>query len=173
MKGRKNARPPPRYRRAAREHIAELWGRRGSSQVKRNELYGHKLEWWYSYMAHEREALLLRACGALTYTLRGYALKGELPEDSRKELEKLATEEQRLAREGLVRLLGEDGEEASYKHIDELTPKDIPARRRAELAQMSFLKERLAFWPRAPQALRAIHRADESIGGYSSGGGRP
>ena len=117
-------------------HVLEL--------LKRNELYGHKLE-WYSYIAHEREALLLRACGALTYSLRGYALKGELPEDSRKELETLATEEQRLAREGLVRLLGEDGEEASYKHIDELTPEDIPARRRAELVQTSFLKERLAF----------------------------
>jgi len=117
-------------------HVLEL--------LKRSELYGHKLE-WYSYIAHEREALLLRACGALTYSLRGYALKGELPEDSRKELETLATEEQRLAREGLVRLLGEDGQEASYKHIDELTPEDIPARRRAELVQMSFLKERLAF----------------------------
>jgi hypothetical protein len=56
-------------------------------------------------------------------------------------LDRLIEEDRGQAREGMVRLLGEDGE-VSHKHVDELSPEDVPARRRAETAMMDFLMRR-------------------------------
>jgi hypothetical protein len=46
-----------------------------------------------------------------------------------------------LAHEGLLQLIGEDGS-TSLKHIDDLTPDDVPAKRRAEMRLLGFLRER-------------------------------
>jgi hypothetical protein len=40
-----------------------------------------------------------------------------------------------------VSLVAEDGT-VSHKHVDELTPEDMPARQRAEVARLDWLMER-------------------------------
>lgn len=99
------------------------------------ELDGNK-EAWLRYLAAEREALLLRADGLLAH-----ALSGAQPGESKVDLERMAAEDERLAREGLVRLLSEDGS-TGLRHVDDLTPADVPARRRAEMQILGFLRER-------------------------------
>jgi len=100
------------------------------------ELDGNK-EAWLRYLAAEREALLLRANGLLAH-----ALTGVQPGESEEDLERMAAEDERLAREGLLRVLSEDGS-ISLKHIeDDLTPHDVTARRRAETQLLGFLRER-------------------------------
>jgi hypothetical protein len=99
------------------------------------ELDGNK-EAWLRYLAAEREALLLRANGLLAH-----ALSGVQPGESKEDLERMAADDERLAREGLLRLLSEDGS-VILKHIDELTPGDVAARRRAETQLLGFLRER-------------------------------
>lgn len=100
-----------------------------------NELDGNK-EAWLRHMAAERQALLLRADGLLAHVLAGMR-----PGESREDLQSMVSEDERLAREGLLRLLYEDGSSA-LKHIDDLTPADVPARRRAEVQLLAFLRER-------------------------------
>jgi hypothetical protein len=99
------------------------------------ELDGNK-EAWLRYFAAEREALMLRANGLLAH-----ALSGAQPGESKEDLERMAAEDERLAREGLVRLLSEDGS-VILKHIDDLAPGDVSARRRAETQLLGFLRER-------------------------------
>jgi hypothetical protein len=99
------------------------------------ELDGIK-EAWLRYLAAEREALMLRANGLLAY-----ALSGVQPGESKDDLERMASKDERLAREGLLRLLAENGS-VSLKHIDDLTPDDVAARRRAETQLLGFLRER-------------------------------
>jgi hypothetical protein len=60
---------------------------------------------------------------------------------SQRELERMASEDRHTAYEGLLELRSEQGE-LSYKHIDQLTPEDRPARIRAELARIEWLLER-------------------------------
>lgn len=91
---------------------------------------------WLRYLAAEREALLLRASGLLSHVFASVR-SGE----SREELDRIAQEDERLAQEGLLRLLGEDGY-VCLKHVDDLTPEDVPARRRAEVQLLDFLRER-------------------------------
>ena len=99
------------------------------------ELDGNKGA-WLRYLAAEREALLLRANSLLSHVLSSVQ-----PGESKEDLERLAAEDERLAREGLVRLLSEDGS-IVLKHIDDLTPGDVAARRRAETQLLGFLRER-------------------------------
>ena len=99
------------------------------------ELNGNK-EAWLRYLAAEREALLVRANGLLSS-----ALSNVQPGETKEDLERMATEDKRLAREGLLRLLSEDGS-VILKHIDDLTPGDVAARRRAEMQLLDFLRER-------------------------------
>ena len=99
------------------------------------ELDGNKGA-WLRYLAAEREALLLRANSLLSHVLSSVQ-----PGESKEDLERMAAEDERLAREGLVRLLSEDGS-IVLKHIDDLTPGDVAARRRAETQLLGFLKER-------------------------------
>jgi len=103
--------------------------------MERYELDGNKHA-WLRYLAAEREALMLRANGLLAH-----ALASVQPGESKEELELMAAEDEHLAREGLLQLIGEDGS-TSLKHIDDLTPDDVPARRRAEMRLLGFLKER-------------------------------
>jgi len=93
-------------------------------------------EGWEIFMSGERKTLAERANGRL-----GYALRTTLPGESREELDRLIEEDRHLAQTGLVSLVAEDGT-VSHKHVDELTPEDIPARQRAEVARLDWLMER-------------------------------
>ena len=93
-------------------------------------------EGWEIFMSEERKTLVERANGKL-----GYALRTTLPGESREELDRLIEEDRRLAQTGLVSLVAEDGT-VSHKHVDELTPEDMPARQRAEVARLDWLMER-------------------------------
>ena len=84
----------------------------------------------------ERQVLVLRANGLLAYLL-----EDPVPGEAREDLDRMAAEDQRLAREGLVRLAGEDGE-LSYKHVDELSLEDVPARKRVEQTLLDLLVAR-------------------------------
>jgi hypothetical protein len=57
------------------------------------------------------------------------------------ELDRKAAEDPRLAQDGMVKL--KVGEEIHYKHIDELTREDRPARIAAETEEVDWLMERL------------------------------
>jgi hypothetical protein len=92
---------------------------------------------WEMFILREREMLVGRANGRLAY-----ALRTTLPGESREELDRLIEEDRRLAQVGLVSLVAEDGT-MDHKHVDELTPEDLPARRRAESAQLAWLMERM------------------------------
>jgi hypothetical protein len=59
-------------------------------------------------------------------------------------LERLALEDQRQAEEGLVALMS--GEKVSYKHVEELSEKDMPARIAANRLRTTWLKERQDGW---------------------------
>jgi len=93
-------------------------------------------EGWEIFMSGERKTLVERAHGRL-----GYALRTTLPGESREELDRLIEDDRRLAQTGLVSLVAEDGT-VSHKHVDELTPEDMPARQRAEAARLDWLMER-------------------------------
>ena len=91
---------------------------------------------WARYMIAEQRALVARAEGVLARSL------GEaLPEESQEELERIAQEDQRLAKEGLVELLDKEGE-TYHRHIDELEPWDVADRLRAEVALSRWLARR-------------------------------
>ena len=95
-----------------------------------------QVEGWEMFLAGEMEALVGRANGRLAY-----ALRTALPGESREELDRLIEEDRRLAQTGLVTLMADDGA-VSHKHVDELTPEDMPARQRAEVARLDWLMER-------------------------------
>jgi hypothetical protein len=88
------------------------------------------------FMEMERARLQEHAQGKMARAL-GLALPGE----SQEELDRKAAEDQRLAQDGMVKL--KVGEEIHYKHIDELTREDRPARIAAETEEVDWLMERL------------------------------
>jgi len=88
---------------------------------------------WARYMTAEQRALVVRAEGILAT-----ALAKALPEESREEQDRIAQEDQRLAKEGLVELRNEEGE-TYHKHIDELDQWDVADRLRAEIACSEWL----------------------------------
>jgi hypothetical protein len=61
------------------------------------------------------------------------------PNESQEELVRLAEEDQRELR---------SGDEVWYKHIDELTREDRPARIQSENARTAWIRERLSRQPR-------------------------
>jgi hypothetical protein len=91
---------------------------------------------WEKFLAVERETLAARASGRLAL-----ALRTTLPGESREQLDRLVEEDKYQAQAGLVTLLAEDGT-ISHKHVDDLMPADLPARRRAETARLDWLLER-------------------------------
>jgi hypothetical protein len=93
-------------------------------------------ELWEKYMEVERWELAQRKSGQL-----GRALGRALPGESQTELERVAEEDRRKADEGLVEL--RSGDEVWYKHIDELTRDDRPARIESENARAAWIRERL------------------------------
>ncbi len=94
---------------------------------------------WERFMQEELRELELRKGGQLARLL-GEALPGE-PAAA---LERLASEDQRQAEEGLVALMS--GGKVSYKHLDELCPEDMPARGAANRLRTAWLKERQDRW---------------------------
>ena len=94
---------------------------------------------WERFMQAELRELDLRKGGQLARLL-GEPLPGEPPAA----LERLASEDQRQAEEGLVALMS--GGKVSYKHVDELCPKDMPARIAANRLRETWLKERQDRW---------------------------
>jgi hypothetical protein len=94
-------------------------------------------ELWEQYMEVERRELEQRRNGQL-----GRALPGE----SLDELQRIAEEDQRKAERGLVEL--RSGDEVWYKHIDEITRDDRPARIESENARAAWIQDRLRRQPR-------------------------
>src|SRR3712207_120366 len=92
-------------------------------------------------MQEELRELELRKGGQLARLL-GEPLPGERPAA----LERLALEDQRQAEEGLVALMS--GGKVSYKHLDKLSEKDMPARIAANRLRTTWLKERQDGWLR-------------------------
>jgi hypothetical protein len=82
-------------------------------------------ELWEQYMEVERRELEQRRNGQL-----GRALGLALPSESQEELQRIAEDDQRKAERGLVEL--RSGDEVWYKHIDEITRDDRPARIESE-----------------------------------------
>jgi len=94
---------------------------------------------WERFVRTERRELELRKEGQLAGLL-GEPLPGEPPTA----LKRLASEDRRQAREGLVALMS--GGKVSYKHLDELSPDDMPARIAANRTRTGWLKERQDAW---------------------------
>jgi hypothetical protein len=88
------------------------------------------------FLAAERSMLEQRRRGGLAQAL-GDTLLGE----SSAELRWMILEDQHLAEEGLVEL--RSGEEVRFKHVDDLTYEDRPARIEAENTRRAWLMERL------------------------------
>jgi hypothetical protein len=105
------------------------------------ESYDTHQELWEKYMQVERTELEQRRNGQL-----GRALGRALPGESQEELDRIAEEDLRRAREGLVEL--RSGDEVWYKHIDELTREDRQARFESENARAAWIRERLSRQPR-------------------------
>jgi hypothetical protein len=94
---------------------------------------------WEHFMQTELRELELRKDGQLARLL-GEPLPGEPPAA----LQRLVSEDQRQAEEGLVALMS--GKRVIYKHIDELCPEDMPARIAANRLRSTWLKERQDGW---------------------------
>ena len=94
---------------------------------------------WELFMQAELRGLELRIAGQLAR-----ALGDPLPGESPAALERLASEDQRQAQEGLVALMSMG--KVSYKHVSELSAKDMPARIAANRLRTAWLKERRDGW---------------------------
>ena len=94
---------------------------------------------WESFMRRERREVELRKEGQLAGLL-GEALAGETPAA----LQRLASEDQKQAEEGLVALT-KNGK-TYYKLVEELTEEDMPARIAADRLREAWLKERQDGW---------------------------
>jgi hypothetical protein len=88
------------------------------------------------FLASERSMLEQRQTGGLAQ-----ALGDPLPGESPAELQWMILEDQHLAEEGLVELRSD--EEVRFKHVDNLTYEDRPARLEAESKRRAWLMERL------------------------------
>jgi len=93
-------------------------------------------EAWTRYMLAEQRGLVARAESILAR-----ALAEPQPGESKEELERIAEEDRRLAKEGLVPLMDQEGE-TYHLHIDELGPEDVADRDRAERARSDWLGRR-------------------------------
>jgi hypothetical protein len=90
-------------------------------------------------METERRELRLRQDGQL-----GRLLGEPQPGEPAAALERLADEDRRQAQAGLVALMSMG--KVAYKHLDELSPEDMPARVAAIRLRTTWLKERRDGW---------------------------
>ena len=91
-------------------------------------------------MQVERKEIQDRRNGELARVL-GPALPGE----SQEELDRLAREDREKAEEGLIPL--QEGDQVWYKHIDELTRQNRPARIEAQRRRLEWIQTRLKSLP--------------------------
>ncbi len=91
---------------------------------------------WERFLRTERQMLESRKNGHLAG-----ALTRRLPTESQEELDRIASEERRRAKEGFVALRSEEGQ-LYYKHLEDLSPEDRMDRIRAELGRIEWLLER-------------------------------
>jgi hypothetical protein len=108
-------------------------------RARKEEQSRARLAAWESFMRTESRELELRKGGQLGRLL-GEPLPGEPPAA----LRRLADEDRRQAQDGIVSLMSMG--KVSYKHLDELSPKDMPARVAANRVRTSWLKERRDGW---------------------------
>jgi hypothetical protein len=94
---------------------------------------------WELFMETERRELRLRQDGQL-----GRLLGEPQPGEPAAALERLADEDRRQAQAGLVALMSMG--KVTYKHLDELSPEDMPARVAAIRLRTTWLKERRDGW---------------------------
>jgi hypothetical protein len=109
------------------------------SRVRQQERSRVQLAAWKSFMQTEMRELELRKGGQLAGLL-GDPLPGESPEA----LERLAFADRRQAGEGLVALMS--GGKVFYKHVEELSENDMPARAAASRLRETWLKGRHEAW---------------------------
>jgi cellobiose-specific phosphotransferase system component IIA len=109
--------------------------REGRRQAQQEEQSRARLVAWEAFMQAERRELELRKNGQLAKML-GEPLPGEPPA----EMLRLASEDRRQAEEGLVALM-RDGE-VFYKHLEDLSEGEMPARIAATRLRRAWLKER-------------------------------
>lgn len=93
---------------------------------------------WTLFMQSEMREMELRKDGQLARVLD--RMRGTAPAV----LRRLASEDQRQAEEGLVALMS--GGKVSYKHIDDFTQEDRPARIAANRSRITWLKENRDGW---------------------------
>lgn len=91
---------------------------------------------WERFLNTERRTLEARRKGQLAK-----ALHWALPRESHEEIDRMTSEDQRRAQEGLVELRSEEGA-LSYKPVEQLLPEDRQDRMRAELRRLEWLLER-------------------------------
>jgi hypothetical protein len=108
-------------------------------RARQEEQRRARLAAWESFMRAELRELELRKDGQLGRLL-GEPLPGEPPVA----LRRLASEDQRQAEEGLVALIS--GGKVFYKHVEELSEEDMPARIAANRLRTTWLKERRDGW---------------------------
>lgn len=107
--------------------------------AKQEETRRARLAAWKSFMQSEQRDLELRKNGQLARLL-GEPQPGEPPAA----LQRLASTDQKQAEEGLVTLMSNG--KTFYKHIEELSEEDMPARKAAERLRTTWLKERRDGW---------------------------
>ena len=130
-----------------RDQSAEQWqedmarerARKRSQERLEKEKQARQAAAWNRFMGTERRELELRKEGQLAGLL-GEPLPGESPAA----LERLASEDRRQAREGLVALMSSG--KSSYKRLEELCPEDMRTRIAANRARTGWLKERRDAW---------------------------
>ena len=122
-----------------REHLVKERARERKRERAEEKGRAQQAAVWELFMQEELRGLELRKSGELARLL-GEPLPGEPPAA----LERLASEDQRQAEEGLVALMS--GGKVSYKHVEELSEKDMPARIAANRLRSTWLKERQDGW---------------------------
>jgi hypothetical protein len=91
---------------------------------------------WERFLNTERRTLEARRRGQLAK-----ALLRALPRESQQEVDRMTSEDQHRAKEGLVELRSEEGA-SSYKPVEQLAPNDRKQRMRAELRRLEWFIER-------------------------------
>jgi hypothetical protein len=91
---------------------------------------------WGRFLNTERRTLEARRKGQLAK-----ALLWALPGESQQEIDRMTSEDQHRAMEGVVELSNEEGR-SFYKHVEQLVPEDREDRVRAELRRIEWLLKR-------------------------------
>ena len=143
------AKRPVAWRATMRRMFVDLRRRRMHETANRAELEQARER----FVAAERSMLEQRRGGSLAQ-----AMSEPLPGESPEELRWLAIEDSHLAEERLVEL--RSGGEVCFKHVDDLTYDDRPARIEAENARRAWLMERQVKEAAAKDGGEPIHAAN-------------